>query len=454
MRRLFGILVLPVLAALAAGCGAMNPINAPYSGATSGGSADLARYVAMGTSITAGTQSNGLVVTHQQKSFAYLFSQQIGATSWSIPSVSAPGLPALLHIKGVTPLGGVIINNTGIPNGVETNRTLATAFSNMGVPFAVLPDAATLPGVSDTNAYYTPRFSGDQRPLAFDIVCRHRGSILAQVASQSPTFVTFEYGSNEILGAATTGRGSPLVPVANWSAILNATLNALQSVAPTAKLALLTVPDPTSIPYMTTFKPYTLTTAGTLTTLIGTSGPLSPGDLVTLGASDSLAVGTGFPTNAVSYLSGLPGNGRPLPDNMVLTVAETQSLRAGVDAYNSSIRAEAAARGAAVADLNGLLKTVGASGYRFQTQTLTTAFVTGGLFSLDGVHPTDVGHGLICNLLIDAVNVQFGANLSHVDLSTVASASSSSAQPVFGEPGAMPWLEGGDRLSAGWVPWR
>ncbi len=453
MKRYLVVLLL-ALAVAASGCGKAHPILAPGSATLTGGSADFSRYVAMGTSITAGTQSNGLEVTHQQKSYAYLFAQQINSSRFTIPSVSVPGIPALLRIKGVTPLGGVIINNTGIPNGAETNRAQATAFDNMGVPFSVLPDVGAFPGVSDTTAYYTPRAPGDQRPVMFDIVVRHRGTILSQVASLAPTLITFEYGSNEVLGPATTGAGTVLVPPANWAALLNGTLNALQLAAPGAKLVLFTVPDPTVVPYMTTFKPYALDAAGSPVALLGPSGPLSPADLVPLGASDSLAIGTGFPVGVASYLSGLPGNGRPLPPELVLSVSEQAGIRTGVDAYNTAVRNEAAARGAALVDMGGLLHTLSVSGLRYQAQVLTTAFVTGGLFSLDGVHPTDIAHGVLCNALVDAVNLKFGANVAHVDLSTVASATSSRALPAGAVEGALPWVENAERFGIGYVPWR
>lgn len=435
MRRHLGTVVILALAAAAlAGCGKAKSITDPEAGPLDSGTADFSRYVALGTSISSGTQSDGLVVHHQQKSFPYLFARQIGAP-FTIPSVSANGIPALLRIQGVTPLGGVIINRTGVTEGVETNRAQVTAFHNMGVPFAVLPDCA------DTSLYHVVRYPGDQRPRMFDIVARYRGSVLSQALSLAPTFITFEYGSNEVLGSAGSGSGTPLIPAGTWAGLLNVTLNALQAAAPGAKLALVTVPDPTTIPLVTTFRPVTRNAGGAIVPLIGPGGtPLTLADFVLLTASDSLAVGTGFPVGTVSYLSGLPGNGRPLLDRQVLSAAEVTSLRAAVDQYNAAIATEAANRGAALVDLHGLLRTARQDGLRFQGHTLTTAFVTGGLFSLDGAHPTDVAHGFIGNLLIDAVNARFGARVPHIDLNAVASTTSSRVGPAGGEEGAAPWL--------------
>src|SRR4029450_7309680 len=51
---------------------------------------------------------------------------------------------------------------------------------------------------------------------------------------------------------------------------------------------------------------------------------------------------------------------------------------------------------------------------------LTTGYL-GGLFTLDGVHPTRTTHALIANAFIDAINARFGNGLAHVDVAAVAS---------------------------------
>ncbi len=46
-------------------------------------------------------------------------------------------------------------------------------------------------------------------------------------------------------------------------------------------------------------------------------------------------------------------------------------------------------------------------------------FVTGGLFSLDGVHPTSQGQAIIANEFIKITNAKFNANLPLIDVSTI-----------------------------------
>ena len=61
--------------------------------------------------------------------------------------------------------------------------------------------------------------------------------------------------------------------------------------------------------------------------------------------------------------------------------------------------------------------------------------MTGGLFSLDGVHPSDLAHAVLANALIDAVNTRFGAAITHVNPAAYATATSSAARPAPREDG-------------------
>ena len=49
----------------------------------------------------------------------------------------------------------------------------------------------------------------------------------------------------------------------------------------------------------------------------------------------------------------------------------------------------------------------------------TTTFVTGGLFSLDGVHPTSRGQGIIANEFIKVINTKWGTSIPLVNVSQI-----------------------------------
>jgi len=50
---------------------------------------------------------------------------------------------------------------------------------------------------------------------------------------------------------------------------------------------------------------------------------------------------------------------------------------------------------------------------------LTTGYL-GGIFSLDGIHPTRTGNALIANAFIDAINQRFGDAIPAVNVARVA----------------------------------
>ena len=142
--------------------------------------------------------------------------------------------------------------------------------------------------------------------------------------------------------------------------------------------------------------------------LIGPDGPLGPGDHVLLTASSLMAQGFGLPP-------GIPGsNGQPLPDGVVLNASETAAVTARVAAYNNVIRTVAAEKGAAVADVNAAFNDVVAHGIDIGGLEVTNAFLTGGLFSYDGVHPTALGYAVLANTFIDAINDSYGASIPHI----------------------------------------
>jgi hypothetical protein len=449
LRRLVAV---GAAAFVLAGCSKISPLSAP---ALKSGSADFSVVASLGTGYSAGFQSNGLVAAHQQKAFPYLFAQHVGAASYTIPGISADGIPPLLQIVSLKPL---IINNVGRTLGAPTNIAQPFAYHDMAIPGAALFD------VGDSSAYHTaPNPVGRVNFTFFNLIQRTRGTLLGQVASLAPTFITFEFGVDEMLGPVMTGTSSTVLPSATFGALLTGTLNGVGALAPNAKVAICNVPDVTSLPFVTTFPPFVLDAngnpvivLGSPLTLIGSEGgptaPLGPGDHVLLTAGDSLAIGTGFPIGTLSFLTGAPGNGRPLPDAMVLSAAEAATIQAQVTGYNTSIATEAAARGMALVDLNALFHQAATTGISYQGTTYTNAFVTGGLFSLDGVDPNDFMQGVMCNTMIDAVNRQFGATISPLNLATVGTPSSSRARPS-GNGAALPWIQS-DGTASALFPWR
>jgi hypothetical protein len=429
------------LALAAAGCSPIEPINAPP---TTFGSLDVSTYVAAGTSLSAGYQSRGLVDRHQVRAFPAIFATQIGKTvqldgrgTFTQPVYDRDGFPQLLHIVSYSPL---VISPTGRTTGNPVNLSQVGAYHDMGVPFAVSLDFV------DTTFYYNANLHPAEAIPYFENIVRRSGSIAAQVLSRAPTFITWEYGTGEVLSEVLNGTNPPANRAEQYAPILAASLDAMHAALPNTKIAVVNVPDVTTLPFATTLSAFTVSlTTGQPLPLVGVAGPLQPGDLVLLSASSTIATtGTGIPAGGYNYLNpSVPSNGQPLTENFILRSAEIPPTLIEVDEINTAIQTEVAARPyVALVDVNQLFRDIHNSGLTLGGTRYTSEFITGGIFSLDGIHPNDLAHALIANTLIDAVNLRFGASIRRVNPLEWASASSAAARPAFPEGRVYPRIEG------------
>ena len=118
--------------------------------------------------------------------------------------------------------------------------------------------------------------------------------------------------------------------------------------------------------------------------------------------------GLGAINNGISY---------PMANKWVLTANEQTKVANATTAYNNSIRAIAASKNLAVADMNAIMNQL-VSGLRADNGTLYTAnYFSGGtseykvLCSLDGVHPNARGYSVIANEVIKVINSHYNARL-------------------------------------------
>lgn len=355
------------------------------------GSADFTRYVAIGDSLTAGFMSGSLFVGAQQNSYPILIYRQATGrtTGFEQPTVSEPGLPnGSLELRSLSPL--VIAPRPG--QGSPTNLNLNRPYNNLAVPGARLRDIL----VTTT---------GGLHPL----VLRGIGTQLQQAVGLSPTFVTIWAGNNDVLAAATSGiviDGVTLTPVAQFETDFRTLASTIAGTG--AKMAIATIPDVTTIPFVNTISPFLTTPVGPVP-ILGPNGPLTANDRVLLPASALLAQGIGVPV-------ALGGTGTPLPDSAVLSAAEMSTISSRVQSYNTIIRAVATERNAALVDTNALLNAAARGEFGVGGMVLTTTFLTGGIFSYDGVHPTAIGYAVVANAFIDAINAKFGGSIKPVNL--------------------------------------
>src|SRR3954462_14129204 len=170
-------------------------------GPTLAGGEIFRSYVALGNSITAGFQSNGINDSTQQQSYALLLARAMN-TRYVYPSLAKPGCGAPI----ANALTGALVN-TGVPTGATQlpcyGRTVAAdtneILNNVAVPGArVLDPSSTSTVASNTLT---------------QIILKGKSQV-QQALRAKPTFASIWIGNNDVFQAGLTGI---LVPVAGVS---------------------------------------------------------------------------------------------------------------------------------------------------------------------------------------------------------------------------------------------
>jgi len=407
---------------------------------------DFGRYVAIGNSLTAGVMNGALGIEGQSCSYPRLLAEQAGVGGgFQQPLVAAPGISRPGSGEGRIELVSFapITIGRAVPAGAPLNEGLDRPYGNLGVPGALAIEALEARNRATSRT---------DNPF-FDFVLRGRGTWAEQAADRDATFVTVWLGNNDVLGYVTSGgeaAGLP-TPAAEFAAAYEGLIERLLET--TGRIVLLNVPPVTVVPYLSAVPtvvvdPLTLEPIpgpdGLPVPLLGPDGPLSPHDQVTFDAIESILDGVGIPPD----LGDLGGTGEPLPGDVVLDAGEQAIARAAIAAYNQAIAETAARHGLAVVDVHALVSAIAEDGLDVDGERLTIDFLVGGLFSLDGIHPTCKGYGVVANALIDAIDARYGVALPRVSIAGLPdlTLTASGALAPAGVPRGLPrFRRGGDR---------
>jgi lysophospholipase L1-like esterase len=438
------------------------------------GSANFSKYVALGDSFAAGFSDNALFIEGQKGAYPNILAQQFafaGGGAFTTPFMadnvggflgSTTYTPRLYLAPPTSPGGSPTPSSVALPPYNQTSSTtfasLGSTYNNMGVPgaksFHLLAPGY---GSSAGNPYFA-RFASSAST-----------TVLADALSQSPTFFSLWIGGNDVLGYATSGgdNTNPITPTATFDGAYNALIT--QLTAGGRKGVIANLPYVNNLPYFTTvpYNPVPLD-APTITLLMNTTNgygqynnaiqfALSNGLITsaeatrrtigfTPGNGNKVVIVDSYLTDLSSYgipsyrqatsedLMVLParsfigtnvgGNPQlingvsvPLADKWVLSKEEILEVKTATDAYNVTIQAAATANNLAFVDAKAIMTQLGsAAGFSANGFTVTSAYVTGGAFSLDGVHPSPRGYALIANKFLEAINSTYGSNIKGVDL--------------------------------------
>ena len=423
------------------------------------GNADFTRFVALGDSYGAGVESSSLNLNHQPYSWPAIIARQVGLkvctpqaavtdVCFAEPLVSFPGIGNELQLVSIT---GTIAPAPG--TGAPIMTTFGRPYNNLAIPGANVNDLLTLKGTD----------AATNTPKAFaQFILRGQGTAVEQALAQHPTFIAVWIGGNDLLGAVLSGTTAAITPTPAFTTAYNALLDALIANAPNAGIVVGNIPNnPLSLPYVTTVPrvlvdPSTrqpVTVGGQVVPLIadlggGNIGPLPAGSFVLLPASSKIATGIGLPPalKAIPPFNQLPNTGTPLSDTDVLTPSEVAQIVAAADAFNGVIAAAASARNIPVVDIKGLFDRIAAGQEVIGPLTITSTFATGGAFSLDGFHMTDLGYTLFANEYIKTINSSWGTHIPLASIATLfqnndpSQAGASSAEPQFSAEAAKSML--------------
>jgi len=411
------------------------------SGPTPGlGSLAVTNYVAVGNSITAGYQSNGWFESAQKYSFPNLIAQQLNASGaslsfvqplWSDPGTPIPGTTIPSRYLILSMAGPIIGPDLTATQGVPENLSYAAPYNNLGVPGALLYDFLN---AKDASTCAAAVFAQSPNPL-FTTTLRGLGTQLEQARALHPSLATFWLGNNDILGYAASGGATTSTPSVLFAGLYNASLDSLRAALGTsATIVVANIPDVTAIPFFKTIPSQGLVlsaaqaaalntaTGGAFNFVAGVNGFLAYTGVGTSGTVKKLTssdfVLLTCPQDSLTKAGW--GSLKPIPGQYVLDADEVAFAHSQVAAYNGTIAAVAASHNAILVDINALLNQIAASGYVATGGTLlTSAYVSGGIFSLDGVHPTDKGQGIIANAFILAINQKLGASIPYVDVNSL-----------------------------------
>jgi lysophospholipase L1-like esterase len=368
-------------------------------------------YVAMGNSITAGWQSDGINDSTQNQSYAVLFAHAVN-TGFRIALLNKPGCPP--PIDSFVPehrLGGL----TNQSCALRTPANTAGALNNVAVPGATsLSPTGAVPG-PDTlveNALTTIILGGETQAQ--------------RAAEAQPTFISVWIGNNDVLNAslsgilpATPGISNGVTSLPAFTANYKNLVKALKAIPSIKGGVLIGVVNTANVPLLfparelldPVVKGAFDRVAGATTVIDPTTCSPSTTSLINFQLAAAIRAHT---HPATVYCEARPAPFQPLGNVFVLDAAEQTAISDTVTAYNTLIAAEADTLGFAYFDPNPPLVAFKTSGAVPSFPDLAAPTAPFGLyFSLDGVHPAAAAHVLLANNIIDAVNAKYGTSVPH-----------------------------------------
>jgi len=324
-------------------------------------------FVGLGDSIGEGVQSGDANAATQPYSFFHLMAWRMGA-AFPLPLIQTNPFGAVGSTDGRSRIDLAVRSFNLAVSGADVN--------------SILFDAATAvdPSQIDTET---------------ELVLYPEVGTQIEIAERlRPKYVACWIGNNDALGAALAWdqlNATQLTPVDDFTAKFTQLVERLDAIG--AKAVFGTIPDITGIGF--------LLNRQDLLRFLGNDYGLPDGSLTSVPAMFLVKLGL--------------ANGAIFSDpNFVLDPTEQQIISGHIAQLNAVIRSTVAAHGMALVDTWAIFEYLSHNPLNFFGVGLTTRFL-GGLFSLDGVHPSNFGHALAAFFFIDALNQHYAAGIPQLD---------------------------------------
>lgn len=429
---------------------------------------DFSNFVSVGNSLTSGYADGALYSSGQLNSIPNImaaqfitvgggmFRQPLMGTNDGVGFQQIPGgiycyTKRILKIVPDVDCSGNPVGTASLKPGFASNPDQATLMQQLFAPPTVTGPYNNMgvPGASLMSIFYNrlgdPTPDGHPfNPFFVRFASSVNASMLSDAMAQQPTFFYLWIGNNDVLTSALAGSDQMMTPADTFAKYYPMATGALLASGKKPKGVVATIPDVTSIPFFTTISkqlpwngvPLDAAQAAQLTALYAMQGHpeivwkegLNPfvykkenGTLAQMQAGDLFLLT--LPTDSIKCRGmGIVDTTKhpipyiyPIPGKYVLDNSEQANLKARVEQFNAVIKATAAAQNLACADMNSHLKAF-ASGMVFDGIKVSTTFVTGGLFSTDGVHLNPRGCAITANYFLQAINSKYGSSIPEANI--------------------------------------
>lgn len=386
------------------------------------------RFVMIGGGHTAGYMDDALYSEGQENSLANLISKQlalVGGEQTFYQAMVSPnsvgiGLTGLARFilgyktdcKGIEALSPLRISSAGDASILSTNTyNSMQKFQNFGIPGLKLSNIST-PNYGSINPFFGR--------MASSVTT----TVLSDAIASEPTFFSVFLGIEDVLDFAKSGGMNDNMPTV--SAFENDYTQLVETMLSNgAKGVLAKIPDVTEMPYFTTI-PWNGLSLDEENSLLLNNCYNQMGYSFQIGSNPFMIVDSTANIFAVRqilehelFLLSLPldsvkchkmGTLFPIRDEFVLDLNELQTLRNRIAGYNAVISSLATQYGLAIVNVDQFVAQL-SDGFVYNGVSMSAKFVSGGAYSLDGIHFNAKGNALLANEFLKSINQKYNARI-------------------------------------------